>query len=279
MKVAVTGSSGFVGQHLVNTLKKNKHDVIEIDLKTGYDITLWSSIEEIISFDVMIHLAAKSFVPDSYTHPREFHYTNFNGTLNALELCRKNKSKFIFISSYIYGNPEYLPIDENHPVKIFNPYARTKIIGENLCEGYNNDFGIPIIIFRPFNIYGTGQNSSFLIPQIISQALNNQIILKDKRPKRDFIYIDDVVNALLSSLEYTGSEFEIFNLGSGRSTSVETLSNIIRKKIDNSINIKFLGEHRENEVLDTIACIDKARTLLNWNPQFSLEKGLDKILN
>jgi nucleoside-diphosphate-sugar epimerase len=265
MKIIVTGSHGFIGTKLVKSLVDDMHEVIPLDLETGYDITDWDSLKEIIDFDIVIHLAAISYVPKSYEIPREMFKVNINGTLNMLELCRINKAKFIFTSSYVYGKPQYLPIDENHPTKSFNPYCQSKLIGENLCECYHKDFGVPIIIFRPFNIYGPGQNESFLIPLIIKQIEEDGIVkLKDPKPKRDFIHVDDVVAAYCKALAYEKTSFEIFNLGSGMGYSVEQIAEILVAKSDRLIPIEFSQQKRKLEILVTVADINKARKLLNW---------------
>ena len=175
----------------------------------------------------------------------------------------------IFTSSYVYGVPKYLPIDEIHPINPFNPYAQSKLIGEELCSGYNRDFNVPIIIFRPFNIYGKSQCEHFLIPKIIKQAKQGKIQLEDSRPKRDFIYIDDVIDAYEKAIYYKKTPFEIFNLGTGKSTSINDLSKTIANKINKKISISFSEKKRKNEVLDTIANIDKAYSYLKWKPKFN----------
>jgi len=186
----------------------------------------------------------------------------------------------IFASSYVYGKPNYLPIDENHPISAFNPYCQSKLLGEILCKSYNKDFGVPVIIFRPFNIYGKGQDDNFLIPLIMKQIIKNgKILLKDSRPKRDFVYIDDVVNAYCKAVEYDKTEFEIFNIGSGISYSVKKISEMIASNYDKDIKIEFSEERRQNEVMDTIADITKANKILNWHPKVDLREGLFKLIS
>lgn len=278
-KIAVvTGSSGFVGQRLVKALAEKGAKVVELDVKDGVDLTDWNHVSKIGSFDLLFHLAAKTFVPDSYQNPRDFYYTNIIGTLNILELCRIHKAKIVFASSYVYGNPEYLPVDENHPIDAFNPYAQTKIVGEQLCEGYHRDFGVPVVILRPFNIYGTGQNENFLIPSIIKQAKSGLILLKDPDPKRDMLFVDDVVDAYMKAAEYDQNDCDVFNIGSGKSYSVREIVDNVVGFFDHEIDVKFSGEKRKNEVLDTIADISKAKNLLNWEPKTDLRDGLHKSL-
>lgn len=278
MKIAITGSKGFIGTKLKKRLLKDDHEIIEIDFDLGYDVTKWNSLKEIEYFEVLIHLAAKSYVPDSFVNPISFYETNIIGTLNTLELCRKNNAKMIYTSSYVYGSPQYLPIDENHPTIAFNPYAQSKLIGEDLCKGYHRDFNVPIIIFRPFNIYGKGQNQNFLIPKIISQAFAGNVNLEDSRPKRDFIYIDDVIEAYVKAVSYDGSDYDVFNIGSGKSISISQVARLIVDKIDNKIPLNFSEKRRKNEVLETVASIEKAEKLLKWVPENDIKSGISKML-
>ena len=279
MKIAITGSEGFIGKYLVDELRKTGLELILLDLSLGIDICNWNQLENIKGIDVFIHLANRSFVPDSYKDPKSFYETNIISTLNILELCRKYNSKLIFLSSYVYGQPDYQPIDERHPIRPFNPYAQSKIICESLCEGYSRDFKVPVIIFRPFNIYGIGQNSNFLIPIIIKQAKEGKISIKDERPKRDYLHVLDLVNAVNLAIEYVPKkEYEVFNLGYGKSYSVKEIINFVINQSPNEVKYSCLNEFRSNEVLDTIADISKAKTLLKWEPQINLENGLMYML-
>jgi len=276
--IVVTGSAGFVGSQLVKALQGQGATVIELDLQNGVDITDWDQIKDLDCFDMLFHLAARTFVPDSYTDPKAFYATNINGTLNVLELCRLYKARMIFASSYVYGTPQYLPIDEQHPISSFNPYASTKIICEHLCENFHNHFGVKVIIFRPFNIYGPGQKDSFLIPLIAKQAQKGLIILKDPVPKRDFVYIYDVIDAYLKVATSDQNDFDIFNIGSGYSYSVWDIVNIIKDMFKQHIDIRFTGEKRKNEVMNTIADISKARNALHWGPRTDFVDGIQKTV-
>ena len=278
MKIAITGSKGFIGSRLKKRLLKDNHEIIEIDFDLGYDLKNWNSLKEIKSFEILIHLAAKSYVPDSFNNPLPFYETNVIGTLNALELCRKNSARMIYTSSYVYGSPQYLPIDENHPTSAFNPYAQSKLLGEDLCRGYHRDFQVPIVVLRPFNIYGKGQNQNFLIPKIISQAIAGCVNLEDSRPKRDFVYIDDVIEAYVKAVKYDGSDFDVFNIGSGKSISISQVARLIVDKIGNEIPLNFSDKRRKNEVLETVASIEKARKLLKWVPEKDIVSGISDMI-
>ncbi len=134
------------------------------------------------------------------------------------------------------------------------------------------------MVFRPFNIYGIDQHADFLIPSIISQCKSGFVHLKDPRPKRDFIYIDDVVEACVATLNYETTKFEIFNLGSGKSHSIQEIIDTVKCITQEKIEVNYSNEFRENEILDTICDSSKANHLLNWLPKISLEQGLKMIL-
>jgi len=279
MKIIVTGYSGFIGSYLTKKLQQNKHELILLDISGGVDICEWNQVRDFGNIDLIIHLANLSYVPASYSDPLRFYKTNFSGTLNMLELCRLNKARMIFFSSYVYGHPQYQPIDENHPVKAFNPYAQTKVICESLCEGYNRDFDVPVTVFRPFNIYGTGQHPDFLIPTIIRQAIEGKIEIKDDRPKRDYIHVEDVVEAVITVAAKQQKGYHVYNLGCGVSYSVKELVDKVSSLFDHQINYSCKNEFRPNEVMDTVADIRKIRDELGWSPRIGMEEGIKKIIN
>jgi len=278
MNVAVTGSSGFVGRNLVSRLERDGFNIIQLDLNNHIDLCDWSTLQSIPDFSILYHLAAKSFVPDSYKEPRAFYTTNLISTLNSLELCRMHNACFVLLSSYVYGAPLYLPIDEIHPTTAANPYMNSKLMCESLCSSYHRDFDIKVIIFRPFNIYGYGQSSQFLIPHIISQIGTGKIRLKDPRPKRDFLHVIDVVDALAKILNHSEIEFGIYNLGSGVSYSIQDIVSIITGMANVDVKVEYDMDFRKDEILNTVADIRKIGTELGWKPQISFEEGLTDLL-
>ena len=281
MKILITGHSGFIGSYLQKKLEKTEHELILVDIANGTNICDWQQVKQYEGMDVIVHLANLSFVPASYEQPKRFYETNYLSTLNMLELCRLNNAKMVFFSSYIYGHPQYQPIDENHPTQAFNPYAQTKVICESLCEGYNRDFKVPITIFRPFNIYGTGQNPDFLIPSIIQQAKTGKIVIKDDRPKRDYIHVEDIVDAIITAIETENADKSIqkYNLGSGLSYSVKEIVDMVRGLFDTEIEYICTHEIRPNDVMDTIADIFKIQNELHWKPSISILEGLTKMVS
>ena len=280
MKILITGYSGFIGGYLQKRLENSEHELILVDITNGVDICDWDQLKDIGEVDVVVHLANLSFVPASYENPKRFYETNYLSTLNMLELCRLRNARMIFFSSYVYGHPEYQPIDEQHPIQAFNPYAQTKVICESLCQGYNRDFKVPITVFRPFNIYGLGQNPDFLIPSIIQQARNGKIVVKDDRPKRDYIHVQDVVEAIVAAIQNNTVENNIktYNLGTGVSFSVKEIVDIVRGFFNMEIDYLCTNEFRPNDVMDTIADISKIKNDLHWLPQISIREGLKKML-
>jgi len=279
MKILVTGFSGFIGKYLLERLNFSNHELILMDLANGFDICNWEQVKHITGIDAIIHLANLSFVPASYDQPKKFYESNYLSTLNMLELCRTNHAKMIFFSSYVYGHPQYQPIDEKHPIQAFNPYAQTKVICESLCEGYNRDFQVPVTIFRPFNIYGIGQNPDFLIPTIIQQAKKGSIVIKDDRPKRDYIHVKDIVEAVIAAIDSkTSPTLKTYNLGTGISYSVKEIVEQVRDLYNSKINYQCLNEIRQNEVMDTVADIRKIKTELKWEPKISITEGLKMMI-
>lgn len=278
MRIAVTGASGFIGSHLAPRLIDSGHEVVEISRSKGYDLNDWELVKDIPQCDVVIHLAAKTFVPDSFNNPREFYQTNTNLTLNALELARNWKAKVIYMSSYFYGPPQYIPVDENHTLNPHNPYAQSKYISEELCKAYNRDFDVPVIAFRLFNIYGPGQTGGFLIPEILEKIKKGgKITLKDPRPRRDYIHVNDVLSAIITALHYSHDGFQVFNLGTGKSVSVEELVSTIKKFSPHQFEVEFTHDYRKGEVLDSVADTSSISQFLSWNVSVELDEGIKSL--
>ena len=250
MNIIVTGGAGFVGSHLVELLVKKKHYPIIIDnLSTGLysnikhfvdskkadfikcDIRNFKKILQLPKVDAVIHLAAIASVVESIDNPNLVNDVNVSGTLNMLEFCRKKKiKKFVFTSSAaIYGDYEE-KITEKTPTIPTTVYGSTKLTGEQYCKIYSNLFGINITSLRPFNIYGPRQNDTYagVISKFMDRLNENKppIIFGNGKQTRDFIHVDDVVRAFYYALKFKKKKFAVFNLATGKSTSINELAKI-----------------------------------------------------
>ena len=248
MKIIVTGGAGFVGSHLIELLIKNGHFPIIIDnLNTGkfryikkfvdegkadfikLDIRNFNKLMKLPKCSAVIHLAAIASVVESIDNPSFVNDVNVNGTLNMLEFCRKKKiKKFIFTSSAaIFGNHES-KITESSPTVPTTVYGSSKLTGEQYCRIYSELFGITAIILRPFNIYGPRQNDTYagVITKFLTRLAKNKppIIFGTGKQTRDFIHAHDVARAFFLALRYNKTKFDVFNLGTGKSTSINTLA-------------------------------------------------------
>ena len=284
-RVLLTGTGGFTGSHLSAELRKQGAEVLTLTARAGnrFDVRDWQRVRELISrmdrLDLVFHLAAMMFVPYSFENPRETYETNVLGTLNMLELCRiYNVEKIVFASSYVYGPPRYLPVDEEHPLNPASPYARSKAMCESLCKAFHEDYGLKCTILRPFNIYGEKQRDIFLIPSILKQIVDGRIELLDPEPRRDLLYITDAIEAYIKAGEYDGTAFEVFNIGSGLSYSVDEIVRSILEIWGQKVEVRYHHLRRKNEIMDVVANVQKAQKKLGWTPKVELKEGLGKYI-
>lgn len=278
--VLVTGSNGFIGSELVKALKKIDINVLEFNSSDG-DIAEYDFIKKYRNIEIshIFHLASKVFVPDSWKVPLSFYKTTVIGTGNILELSRTKNIPLTYVSAYLYGIAEKLPISEDERLKSNNPYAHSKYLAEELCKFYSEFYKVKVIIARPFNIYGENQKEIFLIPHIINQVLNKESIqVKDLYPKRDYLYLKDFIFGLIKTIEYE-KQFAIFNFGSGISLSVDEIINVIQKVANTRKKIISENTIRNNEIMDMFADISYAKRELNWEPKYSFEDGIKAILH
>ena len=278
-RILITGSNGFIGRHLAKRLLQLHYPVYLHDLDIG-DITVENCLNQYIPKNIthVFHLAGKTFVPESWKNPCAFYNVNFSGTLHVLEFCRKTNASIILLSSYPYGKPEYLPVDEKHKLKAYNPYGHSKLLAEDLCRYYSDMFDLRRFIFRVFNVYGPGQSPTFVIPEIIEKIRNvNEPIVEvmDLRPRRDFVYIDDVIDAL--TLAFDGNP-GIYNVGSGTSLSVKEIVEYLLKLDNSKKPFHELNFPRSNEVLDLFADIRLINKELGWKPKTKILDGLKQCL-
>jgi len=280
-RIMVTGSDGFIGRHLVEALKNNNFSVYSFDKTEGYNVSRKKSFADFLNkkIETVFHLAGQTYVPDSWAKADTFYKTNILGTQNVLEFCRYTGAELIYSSAYVYGPPKYLPIDEKHPVLPNNPYAHSKWLGEELCRFYAREYQNRILIVRPFNIYGPGQKEQFLIPLLFKQIRERgSIKVKDDTPKRDYLYISDLIEAYLGFIDYEG-ENRIFNVGFGVSFSVREIIEMMIEASGRPIKWSSQGEKRSYEIPDTVADNRLLRTSLGWEPKVAFREGIKRILD
>jgi len=251
MKLLITGGAGFIGSHMAENFSNKGWEVVVLDnFTTGKrenlshisqnlkivegDIRDTSIVNEAMAgCDAVIHLAALASVPASFKNPVETYEVNFMGTQNVLEAALQHKVKKVTFasSSAVYGDTEILPITEENPDNPLSPYGLSKLLGEKLCRFYNTAFGLPVVIFRFFNVYGPRQNPfseySAVIPKFLSIIKDGgtPVIFGDGEQTRDFIYISDLVHAHELALEETANEgirYKVLGINSSVESKTET---------------------------------------------------------
>lgn len=271
-RILVTGATGFIGTHLTKALSAYGYNVASHSSRCG-DIA--SCELDFPDVGHVFHLAARTFVPESWKNPLSYYRVNLLGTVNVLEFCRLNSASITLMSSYVYGRPRSLPVSEDESLEAFNPYSHTKILAEEACCYYQTQFQVPVTIIRPFNIYGPGQDRRFLIPKILTQAFRPEpgpIVVADLRPRRDFIFVSDLVELLIRTAFRT--EGGIFNAGSGSSLAVNEVIEMVNELLPVPKQILVDGFQRPDEVFDVVADISRARREFDWNPRTTFRDGL-----
>lgn len=303
-KVLVTGAGGFIGSHLVERLvslgakvralvhynSRNDWGLLELLPKevTGQmeiiagDITNAFCAQQITEGCAIVYnMAALLGIPYSYVAPYQYVNVNIVGALNLLEGARQGGVELFIQPSTgeIYGEAQYFPIDENHPLRAQSPYAATKIAADKLVESYHCSFGLPTVTLRFLNMYGPRQSARAIIPTIISQALVRDILeLGSLDPRRDFTYIDDTIEGLLKVAATPKAVGQVIQLASGRSTSVRELADLVVGLLNDGTRNIIIDEERirpeKSEVWHLEGANRKAQEVLGWQPRVSLEEGL-----
>lgn len=273
--ILVTGSTGFIGKNLVKSLEEN--GAIVIGLSSQHDLRKKEILESFHGkVEHVIHSAGKVFVPDSWNKPEDFLEVNVDGTRTVLEFCRKNSIGCSYISGYVYGAGTPLPIQENALIRPSNPYAFSKYLGEQVCQMYHELFKVPVQIIRPFNVYGENQPEMFLIPHLLKQFKESSSVkVKDLEPKRDYIHVKDLSELVL--LTCMRKDFNIFNAGTGHSTSVKELIDLLAEISGKKLPVENENQTRKNEIDDSVADISHARNVLGWSPSMPISKGLEQL--
>ncbi len=301
-KIVVTGGAGFIGSHLVRELSGRGDRVLVIDdLSTGRlanirplgesgrvrftegsvtDLPLLR--EQFRGAEKVFHLAAIASVPRSIEEPETTHAVNAGGTLNVLTAARDNGlGKVVYASSCaVYGNPIAMPVGEDTPPDPLSPYAAAKLAGEEHCLTFSRDHGLPAVCLRYFNVYGRGQDPASqyaaVVPAFIKTVAAGEppVIYGDGTQTRDFVYVKDIVAANLLAAEGAGSG--VFNIGSGRATTVNELAAVIIRLTGKDVAPVY-EPARPGDILHSLADISRSATL-GYRPRYSLEEGLRETI-
>jgi len=307
MRVLVTGGAGFIGSHLVEKLLASGHEVVILDDFNDFydpqtkhaniaglarDVTIYHvdlRDSELVrnlfhreKVDAIAHLAARAGVRPSIQQPRLYYDTNVTGTLLLLEAARvTGVERFVFASSSsVYGASKRIPFSEDeHLTQTFSPYAATKIAGEFLCSTYSHLYNLRVVALRYFTVYGPRQRPDLAIHQFTRRIYAGQPIdqFGDGSTRRDYTYIDDVIQGTMAALQYEGSLFDIFNLGENDTIQLKDLIAAIEKALGKKAKINQLPEQPGDMPL-TCADISKARKLLGYKPTTRLSDGLPRFI-
>jgi len=304
--ILVTGGAGFIGSHLVEKLAERGYKIKILDnLSTGKITNFDSALlhNELVDFvegdirdkalvskclndiDIVVHLAAQISVPFSIQNPQFNNEVNIGGTKNLLKSSVENKiNKFVFISSCaVYGDTVYLPVDEKHPTNPISPYAESKFIAEQECLNLNSGHHLGSVVLRFFNVYGPKQGLneySGVITKFMDRIKQRLplTIYGDGSQTRDFVYVQDIVNAIVLAVEEKDVNGEIFNIGAGKAITIDKLAKTMLSLTGKELEIVRAPE-REGDIKHSYANISKANKFLGYNPQFSLNEGLTNLLS
>jgi len=294
----ITGGTGLIGSYLIRLLQK-KHFTLyvitrkesnlerlrgvdcqleiirgELSEQKKYEVALQES-------DVVFHLAAQINVDIATKDPISTKHANLDMTLSLLETIRKvgKKPKLVYMSSTnIYGNPEYLPIDEKHPIKPLEPYSASKAGAEMFCQAYSSSYGFDYASIRSPNVYGPSQAETQIIPKIVGKCLRGEkILFANKDVQRDFIHAYDAAEALFLAFEKGSGPY---NIGSRESIWVNDLVRMIIDEIDPEYsNIDFIETIRRADIERVTLNSERARNELGWKQRYSLKEGILEVIN
>ena len=308
MRILVTGGAGFIGSHLVEKLLSLGHNVAilddfndfydpqikreniagvskevivhQVDLRDSVSVRTLFHREK---FETIAHLAARAGVRPSIQNPQLYYDTNVDGTLHLLDAASATGvERFIFASSSsVYGSSKIVPFSETqHLVQTLSPYGATKIAGEFLCSTYSHLYQMRVVALRYFTVYGPRQRPDLAIHQFTRKIYAGEPIdqFGDGSTRRDYTYIDDIIQGTLAALNYGGPMFDIFNLGENETIQLKDLIAAIERELGKKAKINHLPEQAGDMPL-TCADISKARKLLNYNPTTRFTNGLPRFID
>ncbi|MGI6368343.1 MAG: NAD-dependent epimerase/dehydratase family protein [Anaerolineae bacterium] len=300
MKVLVTGGAGFIGSHIVDAMLAAGHDVAVIDnLSSGYranvddrarlyevDIRDADAVDAVFvqeEPEVISHQAAKANVRESMVEPVLYAQVNILGSLNLLEAARRHHTKKLIYASTggaVYGELEYVPADENHPIKPLDPYGASKHQVEHYLYIYSRHYGLDYTVLRYPNVYGPRQDpngEAGVIAIWAARMLNNRstIIYGTGEQQRDFVFVTDIARANVLAVNHGNGE--IINLGSTIGTSINQVYDLL-SEITGYTQERVYGPAKQGEVFCSYITHEKAERLLGWQPTVALKQGLERTV-
>ncbi len=309
MRVVITGGAGFIGHNIVKKLVNYGFNVLVIDnlLRPSpvglrvikdlgvrlarVDVTNYNALLNILTEfkpEAVIHAAALVDVAESIERPELYAHVNVEGTACVAKASIKSGVNLIIYlsSAAVYGHPKILPISEDHPVNPISPYGASKLAGEYIIKSLRESVNrLNYVIFRLFNVYGSGQNPSSPYSGVITKFINaamkgrELVIYGDGEQTRDFIHVNDVAEAVIKALSLGGEAVnEVINLGSGVETSINELAKIVINELRVKAHIKYEAP-RPGDIRRSVASIRKAREFLGWTPRIDLRKGIKELIN
>lgn len=304
-KVLISGADGFIGSHLTEMLLEQGYKVRAISVYNSFNYYGWlDGVQhenlEIVSgdvrdsafcrtvvqgCDVVLHLAALIAIPYSYVAPDSYIDTNVKGTLNICQAARDAGVKRVIVTSTseVYGTAKYVPIDEKHPKQPQSPYSASKIGADAIAMSFYSAFGTPVVIARPFNTYGPRQSARAIIPTIITQIAGGlkKIHVGDLTPTRDFNYVKDTCRGFISLISAPGVEGQEINIASNYEVSMYDTLQLIKQLMNSDVEFVVDNERlrpANSEVYRLWGDNSKIKSLTNWSPEYSLERGLKETI-
>ncbi len=305
--VLVTGAGGFIGSHLCEALVRDGRKVrafVHYNARNDWGALEWLAPDmrealEVVTGDirdpfavraavrgcpVVFHLAALIAIPYSYRSPQTFFETNVLGTLNVMQAALDEAARRVVhtSTSEVYGTARQVPIEETHPLQAQSPYSASKIGADKVAESFHHAFGLPVVTVRPFNTFGPRQSARAVIPTIASQALaGRDVALGALTPTRDLLFVEDTARGMMAAARADRAVGQVVNLGTGSEISIGDLAQKVIAACGAKVRVVHDPQRlrpKDSEVERLCAGTARAKELLRWQPQVTLDQGLARVV-